>query len=240
MDDKLRALELAIGHTFRDRTLLERALTHSSTASEANGRRGAQGNNEQFEFLGDAVLGFLVSEELVRRFPDLPEGQLTIIKSRVVSAAYLYRIARKLDLGAYLFLGRGEDRAGGREKKTVLADALEALIAAVFLDAGVDATRTFVLNHLVENAALEPSDDPGSGNAKSALQELTMALKLPLPRYRVIEESGPDHSKRFTVEVRIGRDHSATGEGSSKKTASMRAAGAALAMLEEVEHVDTT
>ncbi len=236
MDDQLSALEASIGYRFRDLDLLRRALTHSSVASEPTRSLGPDGqelisvrpDNEKLEFLGDSVLGFLVSEELFRRHPDQPEGQLTVIKSRVVNSAFLYRAARALNLGGYLILGRGEDRAGGREKKTVLADAVEALIAAVFLDGGIDAARSFVLHRILSADALEPGEDPSASNPKSALQQAAMALKLPLPRYQVLQETGPDHEKLFTVEVRVGKTVAATGEGSSKKTASVRAAAAAM------------
>lgn len=227
MEDRLGRLEAAIGHRFLDASLLKRALTHRSTASDHPQVLAPQANNEQLEFLGDAVLGMVVSETLVRRYPNLSEGDLTVIKSRLVSASHLYRIARDLDLGSYLILSRGEDRSGGREKKTLLADALEALIAAAYLDGGIDVAREFVDRHVVGDNIGE-DEDPTRTDPKGALQELAQALKLPIPRYKVLRESGPDHRKMFTVEVRAGKDVQAQGEGGSKKIASQRAASVAL------------
>jgi ribonuclease III len=230
METNLAALEAAVGHHFRDASLLNRALTHRSVASDRPQHLAPQANNEQLEFLGDAVLGMIVSETLLRRHPDLSEGRLTVMKSRLVSASHLYRIARTLNLGEYLILSRGEDRSGGREKKTLLADALEAIIAAVFLDGGYDVVQRFVEEQII--AVTEASDgDPDRNDPKGALQELAQSMKFPAPRYRVLEETGPDHRKQFTVEVRVGKDLHAAAQGGSKKAASQRAASIVLETL---------
>jgi ribonuclease III len=239
MQGDLSALEAAIGHAFRDRELLERALTHKSHAHEQTGDlngapRDTSGDNEQLEFLGDAVLGFVASEHLVRRYPDAPEGRLSKLKAHVVSAAHLHEAAHKIGLGAFLFLGRGEEMSGGREKKALLSDALEALIAAIYLDAGASASRVFIETHILE--LFDSSQDGAVGNTadhKSALQERAQALKLPPPRYIIVAEEGPEHSKTFTVEVRVGKDWVSQAQGSSKKSAGQRAAQHILQQLTE-------
>jgi ribonuclease-3 len=239
MTGDLAALEAAIGHVFRDRELLERALTHKSHAHEQNGDssgapRDPSGDNEQLEFLGDAVLGFVASEYLVRRNPDAPEGRLSKMKAHLVSAAHLHEAAQMLDLGTYLFLGRGEEMSGGREKKALLADALEAMIAAIYLDSGLVSSRNFIEAHIL---ALFDASQDGAGSAatdhKSALQETAQALKLPPPRYVIVGEEGPEHAKTFTVEVRVGKDWVSQAQGTSKKAAGQRAAQQVLQQLTE-------
>ncbi len=218
-------LEAAIGYEFRDPALLLRALSHKSCSAGPAGGTERGGDNEQLEFLGDAVLGFVVSDWLVRRYPSLPEGRLSKLKAHLVSAAHLFPAAVRLDLGAYLRLGRGEELSGGRSKKGLLADALEALIAAVYLDGGMEAAARVVSSHVI--GAFDAAD-LGVGDAgldfKSALQELTQTLKLPAPRYHVVREQGPEHAKTFTVEVRLGKDLARQGEGPSKKSAGQQAA----------------
>lgn len=239
MTGELAVLEAAIGHVFRDRELLERALTHKSHAHEQNGDQNGvphdtSGDNEQLEFLGDAILGFIASEYLVRRNPDAPEGRLSKLKAHLVSAAHLHEAAQALGLGVYLFLGRGEEMSGGREKKALLADALEALIAAIYLDAGTVPARAFI-----EKRILSLFDDVQDGmvsaatDHKSALQEMAQALKLPPPRYVIVAEDGPEHVKTFTVEVRVGKDWVSQAQGTSKKTAGQRAAQHILQQLSE-------
>lgn len=223
----LPRLEAALGYRFRRLDLLTRALSHRSVASDIAPAAAPPPNNEQLEFLGDAVLGLVVTETLLERYPALAEGRLAVIKSRLVSASNLYRVARGLDLGAHLILSRGEDRSGGREKKTLLADALEAVVAAVYLDGGLDAARDVLHRHVLHELD-EEGDDASAPDPKTALQECAHSLKLPVPRYQVLRESGPDHRKIFTVEVRVGRDFSAIGEGASKKSASQQAASLAL------------
>ncbi len=233
MEDSLLKLEATIGHSFANRDLLRKALTHRSVASEHQQKQIPREDNERMEFLGDAVLGFLVSEALLTQHTDLPEGQLSKIKSRIVSASHLFQVAISIDLGDALILGRGEDLSGGRKKKALLSDALEALIAALYLDGGIEVTRRFILNYVISHEQVFDETANEKGDAKSALQELTQSLKLPLPRYHVLKESGPDHRKLFTVEVRVGKDFQATGEDGSKKSASQIAARLVLEKLQE-------
>jgi ribonuclease-3 len=230
MHEDLDALEAAIGYRFADRDLLRRALTHSSRVYERTlaGGESTLRDNEQLEFLGDAVLGFLISDELLLRHPDASEGRLSKLKANLVREPWLAAAALRLKLGDYLQLGRGEEMSGGRAKKTLLADAFEALIAAVYLDGGIDAARSFVEIFV---ATVHPEmDHTGQPVAhdiidyKGALQELARARKLPPPAYIILRESGPGHSKIFTVEVRIGNDWAAQAEGSTKKSAAQKAA----------------
>lgn len=220
----LDPLVARLGHQFRDPDLLSRALTHKSRVHEHVGSPGVKASdNEQMEFLGDAILGFVVSDALVSRHPALPEGHLSKLKAHVVSAQYLSEAARALRLGDYLILGKGEELSGGRGKKALLANALEAVIAALYLDGGIDVARRFVLTHVVTH--LEPVDEgTGMVDFKSALQEAAQAHKLPAPRYYTTDERGPEHAKTFTVEVRIGKEHVCSGEGLSKKAAGQDAA----------------
>jgi len=228
MRAELAVLESRIGYCFSDQELLRRALTHSSLANESHGADPVH-DNEQLEFLGDSVLGFLVAEALVQRLPDGTEGQLSRQKAHLVSAAHLHGIARGIDLGSFLDLGRSEEMSGGRAKKTLLVDALEAVIAAIFLDGGMDAVRRFVVDHVLDAPFAGDEDagtdiQPAIANFKSALQELAQARKLPQPRYAVVKERGPEHSKLFTVEVRVGKDWTGQAEGRTKKIAAQRAA----------------
>lgn len=183
------------------------------------------GDNEQLEFLGDSVLGFVVSESLIIKHPSLREGQLSQWKADLVSATHLHRCASDLGLGNHLLLGKGEERNGGRQRKTLLANALEAVIAAVHMDGGIDAARTVVQQHVL--GALENPEDVNSIgllNHKSVLHEKAQALGLPAPRYEVVDTSGPEHAKMFTIEATIGEKFSTRGSGSSKKGASQHAA----------------
>jgi len=225
-------LEAAIGHTFRDRSLLIRALTHTSHAYEMN--KLPDGDNERMEFLGDSILGFLVSESLVERYPTYREGRLSILKNYLVSASNLHAIAKKIGLGDYLLLGRGEELSGGRVKRGLLADAMEALIAAIYLDGGMDAAREFVRRTVVP-PGLEMPDAATSPytNYKGALQEIARTMNLPSPRYAVVAEQGPAHARQFTVEVRLGPDFTEQAEGESKKAAGQKAAQLALQRLME-------
>jgi ribonuclease-3 len=234
MTADLADLEKALGHEFKNRDLLERALTHKSRVYERSAEGEISADNEQLEFLGDAILGFIVSESLVRRFPAFVEGRLSKLKAHLVSATRLHEVAQELCLGDYLFLGRGEEMSGGRGKKALLADALEALIAAIYLDSGIDAARTFVEQHIIG-----PMDLPKEGfegavtDFKSALQETAQALKLPPPKYVIVAEEGPEHSKTFTVEVRLGKEWVSQAQGLSKKSAGQKAAQQILQQLTE-------
>ena len=230
----LETLEKALGHAFRNRELLEQALTHKSRAYEKTADAEAGGDNEQLEFLGDAILGFVVSEALVRRFVSFPEGRLSKLKAHLVSAAHLYQVAQDLKLGDYLLLGRGEEMSGGREKKALLSDAAEALIAALYLDAGLAAASRFIETHVM--GGLGPSEeslDQADSDFKSALQEMAQTLKLPPPRYVITAEEGPEHAKTFTVEVRVGKDWVSQAQGMSKKSAGQKAAQQVLVQLNE-------
>lgn len=232
MRAELASLEARIDYHFSRPELLRRALTHTSFANEARIGQGTPlDDNEQLEFLGDSVLGFLAAEALVERNPLLREGDLSRMKAHLVSAAHLHGVARRLDLGNHLDVGRSEEMSGGRSKKTLLVDSLEAVIAAIFLDGGLDAARTFVCGHILD-APFCPDEDAGTDvqpaitNFKSALQELAQARKLPQPRYVIVSERGPEHAKTFTIEVRVGKDCTGQAEGRTKKTAAQRAARA--------------
>jgi len=227
------ALETILGHEFRNRELLVRALTHKSLAFELTIEGGGASDNEQMEFLGDSVLGFLVSDTLVSRFSSFPEGRLSKLKAQLVSASHLYRVALMIDLGAHLRLGRSEEMSGGREKKALLADALEAVIAALYLDGGMEAARRFVQRSIIGEITAEyESVDGAVKDFKSTLQEMAQALKLPPPRYTTVREQGPEHAKVFTVEVRLGRQFAGQAEGLSKKAAGQKAAEVVLRQLE--------
>jgi ribonuclease-3 len=226
MDTSSTSIEDLIGYRFGDRALLDQALTHRSHTQEA---AEVPPHNERLEFLGDAVLGLVVSENLVARFPGAAEGQLTKLKAYLVSAASLEIAARALDVGRYLHLGRGEELSGGRQKKALLVDALEALLAAVFLDGGLPAARRFCEQHILTAAAFEvAAQHSESGNFKSALQEFLQQQKLPKPMYHVVRESGPDHSRKFEIELRVGGLFSSRAERSTKKSAEQEAARLAL------------
>ena len=233
----LGTLEAAIGHVFRNAELLQRALTHKSRIHEQPSENPALTDNEQLEFLGDAILGFVVSECLVRRYASAPEGRLSKLKAHLVSAARLYEVAQTLSLGDFLILGRGEEMSGGRAKKALLSDAMEALIAAIYIDAGDDgmpAARLFIETHVVGSFSVkEGSVDGAVEDYKSALQEMAQSLKLPPPRYFIVGEDGPEHSKTFTVEVRVGKDWTSQARGLSKKAAGQKAAESVLQQLSE-------
>lgn len=222
-------LEVRIGYRFRDRGLLEHALTHRSKAHEDPS--GGVIDNESLEFLGDAVLGMVVAEALYRVFPDYSEGQKSKIKSALVSTTALAELALQLELGSHMILGRGEEKTGGRGKQALLADTCEALIAAVYLDGGLDAAQKFILREI--GAAIDEARHPDyfGRDYKSVLQEQLQALGRPLPLYRVAAEIGPDHRKQFRVEVVVGTSALAEGSGRTKKEAEQEAAKNAIETL---------
>ena len=225
-DALIARLEERLGHRFRRRELLERALTHRSFANE----RGLDENYERLEFLGDAVLGLATAEKLFAEMPQRGEGALTRRKSHLVSARVLAELAQGLELGELMRLGVGEERSGGRNKGSLLADALEAVLGAVFLDGGYDAARE-VSARLVER--VRRLDRPvGERDAKTLLQELAQGRGWERPTYREIGASGPDHERTFTVECRLGTRAVGVGEGRTKKRAEMRAAAAVLETLD--------
>lgn len=239
IDDE--ALEKRLGHTFTMKELLDRALTHSSAVAELRAATeeldiGSRlGDNERLEFLGDAVLELLASEYLLANFPDWSEGQLSKSRARIVNAGSLDAAARRLHLGEHLRLGRGEEKTGGREKQTLLADAFEAVVAAVYLDAGLGVARELLRRVLFEQALEERGERISESDRKSALQEFLQGRGQPPAEYRLAGESGPDHQKLFTIEVWVNGECLASGEGSTKKEAEQRAARRALEQLEQME-----
>jgi ribonuclease-3 len=242
----LAELEAALGHGFANRELLVRALTHRSlanqqtTAGHDDPPRGA-GDNERMEFLGDAVLGLVVAEELFASHPEWHEGELTRVRSQLVSRQHMAEVAAAIGLGIHLRLSRGEDKSGLRHKSTVLSNTMEAVMAALFLDGGLEPVRTFarslVMGQAAEHLAEELRSGAALGNYKSALQEHLQADRTGTPVYKVKSESGPDHRKRFLVEVRLKSENGdpdkvlARGMGSTKKFAEQDAARRALEQL---------
>lgn len=228
---ELEPLEAALGYRFRRRDWLELALTHSTRRLEA----AEPADNERLEFLGDAVVGLVVSEHLAEAFPHWTAGQLSQARARIVSADSLSQAARDLNLGAYLRLGRGEEKTGGREKPTLLADAYEALIAALYFDGGLDAARDLVQRTLIEPALEDAPHALGRPDEKAALQEYLQSRGQPPPEYRVVSESGPDHRKSFRVEVVVAGRALASAEAGNKKKAEQQAAVQALRELRAEE-----
>lgn len=235
-------LEERLGHHFIRHDLLELALTHSSALPELRAELGessaeaaAVHDNERLEFLGDAVLELLAREYLLETFPEWREGQLSKSRAQIVRAHSLEDAARRVRLGEHLRLGRGEEKTGGREKPTLLADAFEAVIAAVYLDAGLDTARAMLKRLLFEQALEERGVRIGDSDRKSALQEFLQGHGQLPAEYRLSGESGPDHQKLFEVEVWIGGERMASGEGSTKKEAEQRAAQCAMEILERDE-----
>jgi ribonuclease-3 len=230
--DEFAALEQRIGFRFRDVGLLEHALTHRSRAHED--ASGGVFDNESLEFLGDAVLGFVIADRLFRDFPQHDEGRKSKLKSWLVSEPTLADLAGRLGLGEFLLLGRGEERSGGRRKRALLADGYEALIAAIHLDGGIEAARAFIEREfadLLARARAHGFDAEVSADYKSALQEWAQGRGRGLPQYRVAGQTGPDHRKRFLVEVWLDGAPVARAEGPSKKQAAQHAARQALETL---------
>ncbi len=258
-----RSAAQVFGHKFKDKSLLQRALTHRSLAYETDPKSldNPEADNEQLEFVGDAVLGLVVAESLFRRFPQSHEGELTQLRASLVSRKHLSAMATQLGLGGMLRLGKGEDRSGGRAKAALLSNALEAVIAAIYLDGGLEAVQAFIEKDILEPALPELNialagqklagqnqnsvSDSGAfsgavGDHKSALQEHLQAIGAGQPEYVLISESGPDHHKRFRVVVRTtGADGSSTvlaeSEGSTKKSAQQEAARIAFAGLMQAQ-----
>ncbi len=224
----LVALQDTLGITFNDISLLEQALAHSSYVNENPDFTPAP--NERLEFLGDAVLGLVVAERLYQLFPQFTEGQMTRLRAALVRRETLARMAQAIGVGDHLYLGKGEEASGGRQKPLNLAGAIEAVIGAIFLDQGIARARDFTLR-LLETDLSEAVARGDSVDYKSELQELTQAREQQTPTYHVIESTGPEHDKRFTVEVRIGDTLLGWGSGKSKKAAESEAARAALGKL---------
>jgi ribonuclease-3 len=236
-------LQERLGYQFRDPKLLVRALTHSSAIPELRAAVDPAGeetaeeirDNERLEFLGDAVLDLLASEYLVAKFPDWSEGQLSRSRSYLVNAHALQEAARRLGIGAFLRLGRGEEKTGGREKGAIVADALEAIVGAIFLDSGLDAARELLRRVLFEHALEGSGIHIADSDRKSALQEYLQGRGKPPAEYRLAREQGPDHQKVFHIEVWSLGERLAIGDGSTKKEAEQKAARAALERLENAE-----
>lgn len=222
-----RQLEERLGFEFKNPELLLRAVTHSSSVSPREVRRAPGESNERLEFLGDAVLGLILSNALLRRPEQLPEGVMSRLRAALVNERSLANCARALDLGSFLIVSRGEERGGGRDKDSVLADALEALIAAIFIDQGYRRAERFVLS-LFKVELARPLADADARDHKTSLQELTQRQCKNTPTYRVVSKSGPDHSSEYEVEVVLGEQVLGQGRGASKKRASQEAARVAL------------
>jgi ribonuclease-3 len=225
------ALEKHLGYRFKRLDLLELALTHRSHANE----QGVPENYERLEFLGDSVLGLVTAEWLYREHPELPEGELSKMKAQLVSRDTLARHAREMDLGASLRIGVGEDRSGGREKSSLLADSMEAVFGALYLDGGLEVARKAILPMLANAFADCPGIALAVADAKTQLQEVAQALGWDLPEYRLAGSSGPDHSKTFLVDCWLAGECAGRGEGPSKKLAEQRAAADALSKLPQTE-----
>jgi ribonuclease-3 len=236
MSLEIRELEESLGHHFQRRELIEQALTHSSQAREAEAAGGPSGlpgggDNELLEFLGDAVLGLVTSELLFHRFPELQEGHLSKLRAHLVGQRHLLRVAEQLHIGDYMRLGRGEEKSGGRAKASLLVDALEAILAALYLDGGWNVARDFIVRTIVEpeltHMNLEASAMPVM-DFKSALQETLQANGRSQPLYVLVKEEGPEHKKTFTVEARLTEPEMAQfvgrAQGATKKRAEQEAA----------------
>jgi len=208
-----------LAKNFKDASLLDQALTHRSWVNEHKGERRS---NERMEFLGDAILEYITSKEIYQRFPDKEEGYLTALRANLVNTTALAEIAKKMNLGPELYLSKGEEDGGGRSNTSLLADTVEAIIGAIFIDGGILAAENFIKENLlseVDKKASEPLKD-----SKSMLQEYVQSKGLPTPKYQVVEESGPDHDKKFVIEVMVAGKSWGKGEGKSKSVAEQEAA----------------
>ena len=222
----IRDLEAAIGYQFHNIQFLQNALTHSSYANER--WHNSLLSNERLEFLGDSVLGMLVAEYLFKTFPDRPEGELTRMRADMVCEHTLATVANKIGLGEHLMLGHGEERLGGRNRESILADAVESVIAACFLDGGLAAAEQFVKRYILVEV---PVSRPNNMDYKTALQELVQQKKNQVLSYALVGQSGPDHDKQFAVEVKLNGTVVGNGNGTSKKRAEQMAARAAIEQL---------
>ena len=222
----LTKLEQGLGYTFRNKALLENALTHSSYANENRERHLP--DNERLEFLGDSILGFVVAEYLYRNFPDKPEGELTRIRADLVCERNLAEAAATIELGSYLLLGHGEEQGGGRKRDSIVSDAMESVIAASFMDGGFTAAKEIIDRLILSNI---PKGRPRNFDYKTAFQELVQRKKDQQIHYELTGESGPDHDKHFEVEVLLNGRAVGRGVGSSKKRAEQAAAEAAIEAL---------
>jgi len=223
-------LEEKIGYTFKDQSLLKTALTHSSYANESRDKRVEC--NERVEFLGDSVLSLVTSDYIYRQYRQTPEGELTKIRATVVCEQALFEVATNLGINSYLLLGKGEEAGGGRNRPSILADAMESIIGAIYLDGGFDAAQKFVLTFLKPKIALAAKGKTFR-DYKTMLQEIVQKSKEEVLSYHLVSESGPDHDKHFVVEVHLNSNVFSTGEGRSKKEAEQMAAKSALRFMGE-------
>lgn len=221
-------LEQKLGYKFNNINLLKNALTHSSYANEV---RNGFSSNERLEFLGDSVLSIVVSDYIYKHYPNMPEGELTKLRASLVCEKSLCAFSRELELGSYLMLGKGEDKGGGRERDSILADAFEAVLAAIYLDGGMEPARRHVMNFVLRE--LKHTDDEVFKDYKTALQEIIQRNPEESVTYILIDESGPDHDKSFTVEVRLNSNVIGKGTGKNKKRAEQMAAKEALILMGE-------
>lgn len=222
-------LEKSLCYKFKDISLLKNALTHSSYANEV--RKGIT-SNERLEFLGDSVLSVVVSNYIYKNFKNLPEGDLTKLRASLVCEKALCSFSREIDLGKYLFLGKGEDKGGGRERDSILADAFEAVIAAIYLDGGMEAAEKHIMRFVLPE--IEHTQDDGFKDYKTALQEIIQRNPEESVSYILTDETGPDHNKSFTVEVHLNSNVIGSGTAKSKKRAEQMAAKQALELMGEV------
>lgn len=217
--------EEKLGYSFKDKSLLELALTHSSFANENKLKK----NNERFEFLGDSVLGFVTAEYLFTEFKNRPEGEMTKLRAAVVCEKSLFKFAEQIDLGKYILLGRGEDGTGGRNRPSVVSDAFEAIIAAIYIDGGMEAVKPYILRFIKDAVKRETSFKDN----KSLLQEEIQKVKGNTLAYEEVGEEGPDHDKTFVFRVKLNGEVIGEGKGKSKKEAEQNAAGNALDKLHD-------
>lgn len=225
----MNSLEKRLNYKFKNIDLLKNALVHSSYANEV---RGNVHSNERLEFLGDSVLSIIVSEHLYNKFPNMPEGELTRMRASLVCEKSLCEFSRELGIGKYLNLGKGEDKNGGRERDSILADAFEAVLAAVYLDGGMDAAKAHIMNTVLRD--IKHCEDDTFKDYKTTLQEVIQRNPEESVSYILVNESGPDHNKSFTVEVHLNSNVIGKGTGKSKKQAEQMAAKQALELMGEI------
>lgn len=231
---RFHEFEKIIGYTFTDITLLENALTHSSYCNEKRGMEGIMPSNERLEFLGDSVLSIVVSDYIYRNYSSYDEGDLTRIRAAVVCENTLAVLARGIDLGAFLMLGRGEEITNGRERKSILSDAFEAVIAAIYLDGGIEKARDFILPRIV--GEVNKSMKKGTEDYKSRLQRIAQEMPEELLEYVLIAEEGPPHDRTFTIEARLNSNVLGRGKGKRKSDAEQMAAKEALRLFPDDEN----
>lgn len=224
----MKTLEEKLNYKFNNIKLLQNALTHSSYANEV---RSGYTSNERLEFLGDSVLSIIVSEYIYNQFPNMPEGELTRLRASLVCEKSLCAFSRELEIGRYLLLGKGEDKGGGRERDSILADAFEAILAAIYLDGGIEPARKHVMNFVLRE--IQNGDDEGFKDYKTALQEIIQRNPEESVSYILTDETGPDHDKIFTVEVHLNSNVIGAGTGKNKKQAEQMAAKQALILMGE-------